>query len=453
MRSIFISLLFCTACRDKSSAVVNSDNTPPVADAGSDQTLSADEEIRLDGGSSFDPDGDALSYSWSFSRVPEGSSLLENSGAFSTNNMATAITSFVPDTMGTYIVALAVTDAKGVTSSPDSVIISVSEGALPIAVAGVDQNVVEGETVVLDGSGSYDPLGRSLTYEWGVASAPAGSTAALQDNSSVATSFTPDLAGSYLLSLTVNSGVNISNPDVLVVKVASANPQGPVAAAATAANAVLEDCMQIPLDGSASSDQNGDTLSYFWSLQEKPGTSSSSNLSFNDRTAQSPTFYADVGGEYIVSLAVNDGNEWSSPDLISLSVAERVANSAPAVNAGNALTIDAGDAECEPSGYSYSCNACDNVVLNLGQGASVNDPDGDTYATSWSVLSGDADVSDESELTSTLTLKNAEPEEPGVCTATTYELQLSATDCPGTTTTDVVTFTVNCCGIEAAATQ
>ena len=178
MRSIFISLLFCTACRDKSSAVVNSDNTPPVADAGSDQTLSADEEIRLDGGGSFDPDGDALSYSWSFSRVPEGSSLLENSSAFSTNNMATAITSFVPDTMGTYIVALAVTDAKGVTSSPDSVIISVSEGALPIAVAGVDQNVVEGETVVLDGSGSYDPLGRSLTYEWGVASAPAGSTAA-----------------------------------------------------------------------------------------------------------------------------------------------------------------------------------------------------------------------------------------------------------------------------------
>ena len=56
MRSIFFSLLLCTACRDKDSAVVNSNNTPPVADAGSDQTLSADEEIRLDGGGSFDPD-------------------------------------------------------------------------------------------------------------------------------------------------------------------------------------------------------------------------------------------------------------------------------------------------------------------------------------------------------------------------------------------------------------
>ena len=66
-------LLF--SCRDKETVVLTTNNTPPVADAGADQNLSADQEIRLDGGGSFDPDGDAMSYTWSFTRVPEGSTL------------------------------------------------------------------------------------------------------------------------------------------------------------------------------------------------------------------------------------------------------------------------------------------------------------------------------------------------------------------------------------------
>ena len=449
MRSILTLVLLCTACRDKESAVVNTENSPPQADAGTDQNLSADQEIRLDGGGSFDPDGDPLSYEWTFSRVPEGSSLADDANAFSHNNMATAITTFVPDTMGTYIISLQVTDVKGSQSAPDSVIISVTEGALPIAHAGDDQQITEGESVVLDGSTSYDPLGRTLSYEWSVASAPPGSVAAVQSATNIAASFTPDVAGSYLVSLVVNSGVNVSTPDVMVVKVTSANPQGPQAVAAASANASLEDCTHIPLNGNGSSDPNGDSLSYFWSLQEKPSSSNSSNTSFSDRTLESPTFYADVAGDYILSLAVNDGTEWSSPDLITLTVAERLANSAPAVNAGNSLTVNAGDAECELSGYSYSCDSCENVVLSLGDGASVNDPDGDVYTTSWSVLSGDADISDESAISTTITLKGAEPEEPNVCASTVYEVQLTATDCPGISSSDIVHFTVECCGIEA----
>ena len=55
---IFFSVAFLSlSCTDKSTVVVTTQNNPPVADAGADQSLSADQEIRLDGGGSFDPDG------------------------------------------------------------------------------------------------------------------------------------------------------------------------------------------------------------------------------------------------------------------------------------------------------------------------------------------------------------------------------------------------------------
>ena len=101
-----------------------------------------------------------------------------------------------------------------------------------------------------------------------------------------------------------------------------------------------------------------------------------------------PEFYADMAGEYIFSLAVHDGLDWSPPALLPVTLTEKINNSIPAVNAGNSMTVDAGDAECSPSGYSYSCSSCDDVSITLGQGASVNDPNGDAYTLEWSVLGG-----------------------------------------------------------------
>ena len=436
------------SCRDKGTVVDTTTNNPPVADAGPDQNLSADQEIRLDGGSSFDPDGDPMSFFWSFSHVPEGSTLSTQEDAFSTNHASSSITTFVPDLMGTYIVALVVTDNKGAQSVADSVIISVSEGTLPTANAGPDQNSIEDELVSLDGSASSDPLNRSLSYSWSISSAPANSTASLVDATSAVASFTPDVSGNYLVSLVVDSGFNTSHPDVMVLKVASSNPEAPTASASVTGS--LSDCTNIQLDGSASSDPNEDALSYFWVLQEKPMNSTADESYFSDRTAESPTFYADVAGEYLVSLAVNDGLEWSSPALVPLNVAERASNGAPAVNAGNAMTVDAGDAECEAGAYStYTCGSCEDVTITLGQGAAINDPDGDRYTVVWSVLDGDASISDETSLQSSITFRNAEPEQPGSCANTSYEIQLAATDCPGFTSTDTVIFTVSCCGITA----
>ena len=50
-------------------------NLPPEVKAGKDQTVKLNEPVMLDGTGTFDPNGDELTYKWSFDSVPEGSRL------------------------------------------------------------------------------------------------------------------------------------------------------------------------------------------------------------------------------------------------------------------------------------------------------------------------------------------------------------------------------------------
>ncbi|MEI6875938.1 MAG: PKD domain-containing protein, partial [Spirochaetota bacterium] len=77
----------------------------------------------------------------------------------------------------------------------------------PLANAGADQSVKVGELVTLDGKASSDAdAGDTLTYTWSISRKPTGSAAALTATGTVATSFTADLAGTYILSLKVSDG-------------------------------------------------------------------------------------------------------------------------------------------------------------------------------------------------------------------------------------------------------
>jgi mono/diheme cytochrome c family protein len=86
----------------------------------------------------------------------------------------------------------------------------------PIADAGVDQNVSVGDTVRLNGSGSSDPDGDTLTYTWSL-TAPTGSTATLSDPAMVNPTFVADVAGTYQAQLIVNDGTEDSAPDTVTI--------------------------------------------------------------------------------------------------------------------------------------------------------------------------------------------------------------------------------------------
>ena len=118
------------------------------------------------------------------------------------------------------------------------------------------------------------------------------------------------------------------------------------------------------------------------------------------------------------------------------------------MSAGADQNIDAGSASCTPDGYVYDCDECGDKTATLGADATNSDPDGDPMVIVWTVESGDAIIADPSSLTSSVTLENIEPTEPGACEDLTYDFKLSVTDCTGAVSTDTVRFTASCCGTE-----
>ncbi len=68
----------------------------------------------------------------------------------------------------------------------------------------------------------------------------------------------------------------------------------------------------VQVDGSGSTDAEGDQLSYSWIAPE--------GVTLSDSTRARPTFTASVGGRYRISLVVNDGIANSEPDEVVVTV-------------------------------------------------------------------------------------------------------------------------------------
>jgi hypothetical protein len=87
----------------------------------------------------------------------------------------------------------------------------------PSASAGADQSVSKSAIVHLDGSGSSDPDGDSLTYTWSLLSKPCDSAASLSNTHAASPTFTADKEGTYRLQLLVDDGHGGSDTDEALV--------------------------------------------------------------------------------------------------------------------------------------------------------------------------------------------------------------------------------------------
>lgn len=171
------------------------DNNAPTAAAGQDRVVPVGSEVELDGKTSSDPDGDALSFAWEIVSKPAGSDAALHDPESRTPR-------FFADKAGHYEITLSVSD--GVATATDTV--TIRANSEPIANAGANRASPFGAEVILDGSGSSDPDGDSLSYAWAFVSSPEGSAVALEDADTVTTSFTPDVIGQYVVELTVHDG-------------------------------------------------------------------------------------------------------------------------------------------------------------------------------------------------------------------------------------------------------
>lgn len=280
----------------KESDVVNmtimAANQEPVADAGSDQIRSHGSLVRLNGSGSTDADGDLLSYQWEWLQKPESSTAQLNSST-------EANPDFTADQEGIYILGLTVAD-KYSSSTMQTVEVTVIANQPPLADAGNDMEVVTGSVLALDGTKSADPEEEQLTYSWTLVSKPDGSSLSIPNSSNSKPVVQPDVAGEYLIQLTVSDGTNTSAVDE--VKITAVDNLPPVAIAGE--DFTTTEHLSFPLDGSKSYDPEGKSLIYQWSFVTKP---SDSNASIQGANASAPIVLTDTEGLYTLKLKVSDG--------------------------------------------------------------------------------------------------------------------------------------------------
>ena len=338
---------------------INTQNSVPVANAGPDQSGYFGDTITLDGGGSSDVDGDDLTYQWSLTSKPAGSTTV-------LSDPTAAKPTFVIDVFGDYVAQLIVNDGT-INSSPDTVTISTLNSA-PVANAGSDQSGLVGAIITLDGSGSSDVDGDDLTYQWSLTTKPSGSTATLSDPTAIKPTFVIDVFGVYVAQLIVNDGTVNSSPDTVTISTLNS---APVANAGPDQAGLIYDT--ITLDGSASSDVDSNPLTYQWSLTSKPA---GSLAVLSDPAASKPTFVIDVFGDYVAQLIVNDGTVDSNPDTVNINTQ----NSAPVANAGpdqtgyiyEEITLDgssSSDVDGNPLTHTWSL-----TTIPVGSGAVLSDP-------------------------------------------------------------------------------
>ncbi|MBS1577256.1 MAG: hypothetical protein JST09_18305, partial [Bacteroidetes bacterium] len=274
------------------SGTTSSSNQAPVANAGTNQTITLPaNSVTLDGSNSKDPDGTISAYAWSKVSGPSQGSITNASSA------STTATSLV---QGTYIFKLTVTDNSNATGS-DSVIITVNgiPNQAPIANAGSNKTItLPVNTVTLDGSASSDVDGTINSYSWVKASGP--SQGSITNASSVSTTATNLVQGTYVFRLTVRDNGNATGADSVIITVNAAANQAPVANAGANKTITLP-TNTITLDGSASSDADGTISSYSWVKASGPSQGSIANTSSASTTATNL-----VQGTYVFRLTVKD---------------------------------------------------------------------------------------------------------------------------------------------------
>jgi hypothetical protein len=275
---------------------------------------------------------------------------------------------FTADKPGFYAATLVVSDGK--LSSETTVVTVQASGlnAAPIAVTSPAQSVLVGAVVQIDGLGSSDPNRDELLYKWSMVTKPTGSSADVLSKDKVRTEFTADVPGVYVVGLTVND--RSLSSDMVAVTITASAANGPPTAVAGPAQNVLKGAV-VKLDGSGSSDPNGDPLNYRWAVVSAPVGSSAS---LNDEKVAKPTFTADVSGVYVLSLIVSDATLKS--ELSTVTVTASSTNLPPVANAGPEQTVRVGD-----------------LVSLSGSGSTDANSDVLTYKWSWTSNPGNAVLS------------------------------------------------------------
>ena len=271
-------------------------NRVPIADAGGPYTGIEGSSVAFDGSQSSDPDGDALSYAWEF-----------GDGATATG--ATASHTYKDN--GSYTAKLTVTDSYGAQTSAN----------VQVDVANVDPSV--GPINIVPGgplsagtpvtvSASFTDPGADANWQyrvnWGDGS-PISSGFISSTGVPISSSHSYSVTGTFVVTVSVadkDGARGMSTVQITIVNRAPiANAGGPYTGV---------EGSSVAFNGSASSDPDGDALSYAWDFGDGA----------KETGATASHTYAD-NGTYTAKLTVTDSHGAQTTATIQVTIA----NAAP----------------------------------------------------------------------------------------------------------------------------
>ncbi len=287
-------------------------NQTPIANAGSDQTITAPtNSVNLDGSGSNDPDGSIVSYSWTLVSGP-GSVTINNS-----NSANASVLGLIP---GSYTIQLKVTDNNGA-SAMDQMTITVKPNSglpnqAPIANAGNNATITTPvNSIQLNGTSSFDPDGTIVSYTWSQVSGPR--TATIGNNGTSTPTVSNLIPGNYTFQLVVTDNDGATNIDLVTITVnqgvANTN-QAPLAIAG------VDTTIELPvntymLNAGSSYDPDGNITAYQW--QEISGPSTVLTETMNAPMVNITNLQA---GVYEFQVAVTDNNGATSTSMVKITV-------------------------------------------------------------------------------------------------------------------------------------
>jgi hypothetical protein len=291
----------------------------------------------------------------------------------------------------------------------------------PVVEIHVDnQEVKEGEEILLDGKDSSDPNGDSITYLWKQTGGFLDGFDILNPTEPVArfkvpNDLTQDTTFDFELVVTDNYG----SIGTKTVSITAASNSAPVADAGGNIQAIRGE--QVALDGANSHDPDptGQIISYLWRISGDDGygdNGDSSGASLQNRNEPVATFsvpFVRDDTTFAFSLIVTDDEGAEDEDSVEVEVK---GNSKPMADAGSNKEAEIGE----------------QVTLD-GGGSNDPDPTGEIVSYDWEQTGGSPSVglNDASSATPSFTV-------PTIDEDTTFEFTLTVTDNEGATEEDKV---------------
>jgi PKD repeat protein len=371
-----------------SATEVTVQNRPPVASfSATPNPAPTGTPVTFDASSSNDPDGSIVKYEWD----------LDGNGTYETDTGSTPSASKTYATPGETTVGLRVTDDDGATETTSRTV--VAQNRSPVASFTATPNPVSTQAPVsFDASGSSDPDGSVVKYEWDL-----DGNGTYETN----TGTTPTVSNTYASAGKVAVGLRVTDDKgataVTSVGVTVQN-QAPTASFSSTPNPVVSGG-SVSFDASASKDPDGTVVKYEWDLD--------GNGTYETNTGTTPTTsktYA-TPGEPTVGLRVTDNEGSTATTTRALTVQNR-----------NPVASFTATPNPVPTGTAVSFNASGSA-----------DPDGTVVKYEWD-LDGNGTYETNTGATPTTTKTYATPGEPAV--------GLRVTDNSGGTATTTKTLTV-----------